>query len=82
MERSTESEGSPDAEKSAAVSLRSEKQSENQTAHLNYWHSHQKPRCLGWGLGTETSALEVSPWERAGVDGGETAWGTRNWLVR
>ena len=29
----------------------------------------------GWGLGTETSALEVSPQERAGGRGGtETAW--------
>ena len=37
---------------------------------------------LGWGLGTKTSALEVSPWERAGEGGAETAWGTRNRLVR
>ena len=42
-----ELEGSPDAEKSAAVGLRSEKQSESQTDHLNYWHSHQKLIHLG-----------------------------------
>ena len=34
---------------------------------------------LGWGLSTETSAPEASPWEQAGVE--ETAWGTRNWSV-
>ena len=36
-----------------------------------------KTEMLRWGLGTETSALEVSPWEWAGVGGAETAWGTR-----
>ena len=43
---------------------------------FNYWHSQQKPT-LGWGLGTETSAPEVSPreWEQAGVGGAETTWG-------
>jgi len=50
MEKSTELEGSPDSEKSMAVSLRSEGQSENETDHLNYWDSHQKQRCLGGGL--------------------------------
>ena len=33
---------------------------------------------LGLGLGTETSALEVSPQKRAGVGGAEAALGTRN----
>ena len=47
MELSPESEGSPDAVNSAAVGLRSEKQSESQTDHLNYWHSHQKLIHLG-----------------------------------
>ena len=28
---------------------------------------------LGWGLGTETSALEDSPWDGAGVGSVETA---------
>ena len=32
---------------------------------------------LGWGLGTETLAPEVSLWEWAGVNVAETAWGTR-----
>ena len=36
---------------------------------------------LGWGLGTKTSVLEVSPREWAGVGGAETVWGTRNWSV-
>ena len=31
---------------------------------------------LGWGLGTETSAPEVSPQEWAGVGSAETAWGS------
>ena len=81
MERSTESEGSPDAEKSAAVCLRSEEQSENQTDHLNYLAQSPRTETLGWGLGTETSALEISPWEQAGVGSAETACGTRNRLV-
>ena len=36
---------------------------------------------LGWGIGTETLALEVSSWEWAGVGSAETAWGTRNQSV-
>ena len=40
-----------------------------------------KTEMLGSGLGTKTSALEVSPRERAGVDGAETAWGTRKLSV-
>ena len=36
-----------------------------------------QPEMLGWGLGAETWALEVSPWELAGVRGEETASGTR-----
>ena len=36
---------------------------------------------FGWRLETETLALEVSPWEQAGVGGAETAWGTRKQLV-
>ena len=35
----------------------------------------------GWGLGTETLAPEVSPWEHAGVGGVETALGTRKGRV-
>ena len=52
MERKTELEGSPESEKSAAASLRSEEQSENLTDHPNYWYSHQKTRRLdgGWAL--------------------------------
>ena len=37
-----------------------------------------KTENLGWGLGTKTLAPEVSPLERAGEGGAETAWGTRN----
>ena len=33
---------------------------------------------LGSGLGTKTSALEVSRQEQAGMGGTETTWGTRN----
>ena len=77
MERSTESEESPDAEKSAAVSRSTKKQSKNGTDDLNYCHRHQKIELLGWGLSTETSALEVSPWEWAGVGSAETARGSR-----
>jgi len=36
---------------------------------------------LGWGLGTETVALEVSPQEWAGVPSVETAWGTRKQCI-
>ena len=69
-ERSNEPEESPDAEKSVAVSK------------LEYGKTHQEPNgpselraqspkieTPGWGLGTETSAPEVSPWERAGGAG-------------
>ena len=81
MDGSTKSEGSPDAEKSASVSLRSEEQSENRTDHLNYWHRHQKWR--HWvGAGHETSALDISPQKWAGVGGVESSWGIRNLLVR
>ena len=34
---------------------------------------------LGWGLGTKT--LEVNPWDWAGVDGVETAWGFMKWCI-
>ena len=66
-ERSTKSEGSTDAEKSTAVSLRSEEQSANQTDHLNYWHSHQKPRCLGGGWA-------LRPWLCRLVPGSKLGW--------
>ena len=82
MERSTKSEGSLDAEKSTAVSLRSEEQSENRTDHLLLAQSPNS-ETLGWGLGTQTLAPEVSLQEQAGVDGMETAC-TRNqrvWLA-
>ena len=81
MERSTELEGSPDTEKSAAVGLRSKKQSESRTDHLNYWHSHQKPRCSGWGRAPRLRLQEVSPQELAGIGSVETVWGTRKQLV-
>ena len=67
MERSTEPEESPDAEKSVAVSK------------LEYGKTHQEPNgpselraksskieTPGWGLGTETLPLKVSPREEAG----------------
>ena len=66
---------SPDAEKSAAVSQSSEKQRElNRSSEL--LAQSPKIEMLGWGLGTKTSAPEVSPWERAGGGGcgAETAW--------
>lgn len=49
------------------------------TEHLNHWHRRHSPRCSGggWALGAETWALEVSPWELAGVRGEETASATR-----
>ena len=74
-ERSTKSEESPDAQKSAAVSQSSEKLSENQTDHLNYWHSHQKLRCLGGGWASRPRLRRLVPWEQAGVGSAETAWG-------
>ena len=39
---------------------------------------------LGWGLGTETSAPEVSPWEWARVGSAEIVWwgASRNRSVR
>ena len=40
-----------------------------------------KTETLGWGLGTETEALEVGPQEQAGVCGVETAWGTRKQCI-
>ena len=62
-------EGSPDAQKTAAVGLRSEKP--NRSSEL----LAQSPKTgrLRCGLGTKTSAPEVSPQERAGVGGVETA---------
>ena len=66
-ERSNEPEESPDAEKSVAVSK------------LEYGKTHQEPNgpselrakspkieTPGWGLGTETLPLKVSPREEAG----------------
>ena len=41
-----------------------------------------KTEMLGWGLGTETLAPEVSPQEQAGVGSAENGWGTRKWPVR
>ena len=69
MERSTELEGSPDAEKSAAVILRSEKQSENRTDHLNYWHGHQNLRHLGGDW-----ALRLWLWRLPGGLGSGPSW--------
>ena len=48
-------------QKSTAVSLSSEEQSENQTDHLNYWHSHQKPRHLGGGLALRPRLQRLVP---------------------
>ena len=76
MERSTELEGSPDAEKSTAVSLRSEEQSENQTDHPNCWHQKQRRLGGGWALRPRLQRLVLGEW--AGVGSAETAWGTRN----
>ena len=81
-ERSNEPEESPDAEKSVAVSK------------LEYGKTHQEPNgpselrakspkieTPGWGLGTETLPLKVSPREEAGgrLGGG---WVPRPWLQR
>lgn len=93
MERSTNLEESPDAEKSAAVSQSSGKQSENQTDHLNYWHSRQKLRCLGGGSAPRSWLRRLLPGNGLGwvvqrllggsrkqsvrFDGAETAWETR-----
>jgi len=68
MERSTESEGSPDSEKSATEGLGSKKQSESHIDHLNHWQKHQKPRHLGGGW-----TMRPRPWEQAGVDSVEIA---------
>ena len=37
------------AEKSAAAGLRTKKQSDRFTDHLNHWHRHHSLRCLGGG---------------------------------
>ena len=82
-ERSTELEESPDAEKSVAVSRSSEKQSENQTDHLNYGHSHQKLRCLGGGWAPRPWHQRLVPGKGlVGWGGAETAWGYRNQSVK
>lgn len=65
--RSTEPEESPDAEKSVAVSRSSEKQSENPTDHMNYWHSHQKLRRLGGGWAPIPQLLRLDPGKWLGV---------------
>ena len=52
-------------EKSAAAGLRTAKQSESHTDHLNHWPEH--PEMLGQGLGAETQAPEVSPRESTGA---------------
>lgn len=44
-----------DTEESTAAGLRTEKQSERSTDHLNCWHRHHSLRFSGEGLlGTET----------------------------
>ena len=57
-------------EKSAAASLRTEKQSERHTDHLNHLHGQQSLRILGGGWALR-QALEVSPCKKAGVGGVE-----------
>ena len=57
-----------------SVSQSSEKQSENQTDHLNYWHSHQKLKCLG-GAGHRDLSSEVSPQEQNGLECGDCMGG-------
>ena len=37
------------AKKSIAAGLRTAKQSESCTGHLNWWAGHHSLRCLGWG---------------------------------
>ena len=73
MERSTELEESAEAEKSIAVSQSSEKQSKNQSDHLNYRHSHQKLRCLGGGWAQRPRLQRLVP-GLGGRGGVETAW--------
>ena len=58
-ERSNEPEESADAEKSVAVSWRTEKPIKNRTDHLNYGHSHQKLRRLGWGWAPNPQTCQV-----------------------
>ena len=55
-------------EKSTEAGLRTAKQSDSRTDHLNRWPGHHSLRCLaGWGVqGAEAQTLEVSSWERTG----------------
>ena len=63
-ERSNKPEKSPDAEKSVAVSWSTEKPIKNPTDELRA--QSPKIEMPGWGLGTESSAPEVSPRARGG----------------
>ena len=68
-------------QRSVAVSWSSEKQSENQTDHLNYGHSHQKLRRLGGGWAPRPQLQRLVPgkglggagWNRDGLGGLETS---------
>ena len=74
-ERSNKPEGSPDAEKSVAVTWSTEKPIKNRTDHLNYGHSHQKLRCLGGGWAPSPWLQRLVPENGLGERGGaETAW--------
>ena len=61
-----------DAKKSAAAGLRTKKQSESHTDHLNLWHRHQRLR-RSVGAGHQDLGSWVSAWEWAGVGSVETA---------
>ena len=60
-------EESPDAEKSVAVSWSTEKPIKNPTDHLNYWHSHQKLRCLGGGWALRPRLWRLVPGSELGL---------------
>ena len=61
-----------DTEESTAAGLRTEKQSERSTDHLNCWHRHHSLICLGGGWVLRLR-LWISPWEWAGVGSVEMA---------
>ena len=62
--------GISDSQKSRAAGLRSKKQSESRTDHLNHWYRHQKPRCSDGGWAPTPRPWRLVP--RSGL--GLTVW--------
>ena len=84
-ERSNELEESPDAEKSVAVSWRTEKPIKNPTDHLNYGQSHQKLRRLGGGWAPNPRLQRLVPGKGLGdawVGAGHRDLSSEGWSPR